>query len=360
MNSDLDGGLSFGFLKGINQRFDWQLTYSGSFSDSFSKKTNLSDRKKFLSELDLSMRTRLFAKKVALQPFLLTGLSFDFAENKISSCLLIGPGVQWQFKDAYIQLNALYKPAYAGTINTHYFYSIGLAGKINNAKSKKKKNTRIAASVTNAPVIKDTDGDGIADSVDHCPAIAGLLKFNGCPDSDGDGIPDNLDKCPAIFGKEKYQGCPAPDTDGDGINDEEDSCVTVAGVIQKHGCPEVVENTIQSLNLAASRIYFETGKAVLLSESFSALDTVISILQQYPYKHLLIEGHTDNIGSEASNLLLSENRAKAVFSYLVKMGIRSERLSYKGFGASKPVADNNVPEGRARNRRVELKLYESR
>jgi outer membrane protein OmpA-like peptidoglycan-associated protein len=74
----------------------------------------------------------------------------------------------------------------------------------------------------------------------------------------------------------------------------------------------------------------------------------------------LIEGHTDNIGSESSNLLLSENRAKAVFSYLVKMGIAAERLSYKGFGESQPVADNNIPEGRARNRRVGLKLYENR
>lgn len=356
----LDAGLSLGFLKGINRRLDWQLNYSGSFPDSFSKKSNSADTKNFLSEVEWALRTRLFPRETALQPYLLTGLGFGFVDNEISSYLLVGPGLQWHFKEVYIQFNALYKPTFAGSLNHHYSYSIGVAGRINTTKGKKKSNATVSNPPNALPVIKDTDGDGIFDSSDHCPTVVGLVKFDGCPDSDGDGLPDKADKCPTVSGKIKYQGCPAPDTDGDGINDEEDSCLTVPGIIQKHGCPEITETSITSLNRAASRIYFETGKAVLLPESFAALDTVVQILKQYPSQHLTIEGHTDNVGSDLSNLVLSENRAKAVVSYLVQMGIVTGRLSHKGFGASKPVADNNIPEGRARNRRVELKLSDEK
>ena len=95
-----------------------------------------------------------------------------------------------------------------------------------------------------------------------------------------------------------------------------------------------------------------------MKESFPVLDTISNILKQSPSQHLLIEGHTDNVGDDQSNLLLSENRAKAVFSYLVKKGVATERLSYKGFGESRPVADNNISEGRSRNRRVEFKLFD--
>ena len=354
----LDAGLSIGFLKGINQTFDWQLSYSGSFPDSFSTKQKPTDAKNFLSELDFAFRLRMFPKEVKLQPYLLTGLGGAFIDNQISSYVLLGPGIQWHFKDVYVQLSALFKPTFAGTLNNHNSYTIGIGGAINKGKNEQKKKIVIAAAPKAIPVIKDSDGDGIVDSIDHCPATAGLFKFDGCPDSDMDGIPDVTDRCPTTFGKEKYQGCPAPDTDGDGINDEEDSCITVPGIIQKHGCPEVSESSIKSLKFAASRIYFETGKAILLRESFSALDTIVNILKQYPAQHLLIEGHTDNVGDDQSNLLLSESRAKAVFSYLVRKGIATERLSYKGYGESRPVADNNISEGRSRNRRVELKLFD--
>ena len=354
---DLDAGLSVHFTKGINQRFDWQITYTGSFPDSFSAKQKPVNAKNFLSELDFALRLRMFPKEVTIQPYLLTGLGCAFVNNQVASCLVLGPGVQWHFKDVYVQLNAIYKPTIAGNLNDHYSYSIGIGGSINKPKGQKKKNTVTPVMANPVAMIRDTDGDGIVDSVDACPTIAGVVQFNGCPDSDMDGIPDKSDNCPTVFGKEKYQGCPPPDTDGDGINDEEDSCVNVPGIIQKHGCPELNENTIKNLNNAANRIYFETGKAILLRESFAALDTVATILKQYPSQHLIIEGHTDNVGDDQTNLTLSEHRAKAVFTYLVQKGIATDRLSYKGFGETKPVADNNIPEGRARNRRVELKIY---
>lgn len=99
----------------------------------------------------------------------------------------------------------------------------------------------VAAPVDTLSVKKalDTDGDGIVDSLDKCPTIAGLAKYNGCPipDSDSDGVNDEVDKCPTIPGLAKYNGCPIPDSDSDGVNDEVDKCPTVKGFARYNGCP---------------------------------------------------------------------------------------------------------------------------
>jgi OOP family OmpA-OmpF porin len=84
------------------------------------------------------------------------------------------------------------------------------------------------------------------------------------------------------------------------------------------------------------------------------LDGVVAVLKRNPTLRVEIQGHTDNIGSEASNRKLSENRARAVMEYLVKKGVEAERLSAAGYGSSRPIASNDTLEGRARNRRVEL------
>lgn len=81
----------------------------------------------------------------------------------------------------------------------------------------------------------DTDGDGIVDSKDNCPQDAGLEKFAGCPDTDEDGLADKDDACPQMAGTSANNGC--PDTDGDGIVDKFDECPTVAGTISEKGCP---------------------------------------------------------------------------------------------------------------------------
>lgn len=82
----------------------------------------------------------------------------------------------------------------------------------------------------------DTDGDGISDSKDACPMIAGVKELMGCPDTDGDGIKDSEDNCPSVAGPAAYNGC--PDTDGDGILDKDDRCPNVAGVATGKGCPD--------------------------------------------------------------------------------------------------------------------------
>jgi flagellar motor protein MotB len=103
-------------------------------------------------------------------------------------------------------------------------------------------------------------------------------------------------------------------------------------------------------------IYFETGKAVLRPESYDALDQVYRFLENNPSMKLEISGHTDNTGSLRINQRLSRDRAKAVVDYLTGRGISEAMLVYQGYADSQPVAPNDTPEGRERNRRVEFKV----
>ncbi len=103
-------------------------------------------------------------------------------------------------------------------------------------------------------------------------------------------------------------------------------------------------------------IFFEFDKAELLPESKDELDMLADLLYDFPHMEIEISGHTDNIGSDTYNQKLSEERAKAVVDYLVKNKADKARLSYKGYGMSKPVATNDTDEGRQRNRRVEFKV----
>jgi OmpA-OmpF porin, OOP family len=101
-------------------------------------------------------------------------------------------------------------------------------------------------------------------------------------------------------------------------------------------------------------INFETGKSEIKQESQSIIEQLAAMLQQDATLKVSVEGHTDNVGGAAANLALSENRARSVLNALAAKGIDKSRLTSKGWGQSKPVADNNTAEGKAANRRVEI------
>jgi outer membrane protein OmpA-like peptidoglycan-associated protein len=103
-----------------------------------------------------------------------------------------------------------------------------------------------------------------------------------------------------------------------------------------------------------SGLLFKTGKSILNAGARPRLDEVASALKRIPDRKLLIEGHTDSVGKEATNLALSERRAQAVKDYLVWRGVPAERITTVGAGPSRPIADNSNTEGRAMNRRVEI------
>jgi len=109
-------------------------------------------------------------------------------------------------------------------------------------------------------------------------------------------------------------------------------------------------------SMTLRNIFYETDQFRLKSTSFAELDKLVSFLTDNPALRIEIEGHTDNQGTDAYNLDLSMKRARSVYNYLLDHGISENRLSFKGYGESKPVSPNDTEEGRALNRRTEIRI----
>ena len=216
----------------------------------------------------------------------------------------------------------------------------------------------------------DSDGDGVANRLDQCPNTPKGAKVDatGCPlDSDGDGVFDGLDKCPDTPAgvKVNTDGCPL-DSDGDGIPDYKDKCPAVPAPGTADGCPppaavkpaepeapKAVEPEAPR-KLTLEGVNFASDSARLLRESLAILDNAAATLKEWGEVKVEVAGHTDSTNSDAYNLRLSQRRAEAVRAYLIKKGVAADRLTAKGHGESRPVADNKTAEGRRKNRRVEL------
>jgi len=216
----------------------------------------------------------------------------------------------------------------------------------------------------------DDDNDGIPNRIDGCPEQAedkdGIDDGDGCPDErepdrDSDGVPDKIDACPDQVGLQELDGC--PDKDGDQIPDNVDKCPDQRGPPDLQGCPppeEEEEVVLESERIRINnQILFEFGSDRIDPRSFKLLDEVAAVLTKNPDAGpVLIEGHTDNVGSRDANLSLSKRRAKSVENYLIGKGIASKRLRSEGYGFDKPIATNDTPLGRAKNRRTEFKLLD--
>jgi outer membrane protein OmpA-like peptidoglycan-associated protein len=209
----------------------------------------------------------------------------------------------------------------------------------------------------------DNDKDGIPDAQDKCPLEAedkdSFEDADGCPeaDNDHDGIPDDKDACPnEAQGPHGKDGCPARDADLDGIADDLDKCPNekeiVNGFQDEDGCPD--KAPVEEKTLVLKGINFETGKAVLTPDSYSALDDLATQLNAAKQVELEVSGHTDSRGGKAANQSLSQARAQAVADYLIAKGVDSKRLTVKGYGPDRPIASNNTAAGRLQNRRVEF------
>jgi OOP family OmpA-OmpF porin len=138
------------------------------------------------------------------------------------------------------------------------------------------------------------------------------------------------------------------DSDGDGVLDNADICPgTPRGAkVDSQGC------------WTLRNVKFDTSKWDIKPQFQPLLDEVVEVLEKNPSLTVQVQGHTDSRGTAKYNQGLSENRAKAVAQYLTNKGISKQRLNPMGLGLSNPVASNQTPEGRARNRRVQLKPNE--
>ena len=126
----------------------------------------------------------------------------------------------------------------------------------------------------------------------------------------------------------------------------------------KGGAPFEVDIPLHKIKIGETvvlnNIFFESDKYDLAPQSKSELEVILKLMQKNPGLKIEIGGHTDNTGSDEKNRSLSEHRAKSVYEYLISKGISADRLSYKGYASSKPVAPNTTPEGKAKNRRTEF------
>ena len=376
-------GLAINYLNGLSKHLDVSVGLAGSFLDYPITGKNLFGNDNLLLEGDVTVNAKMLTDKYWFTPYVTAGIGASKYKGYYGAIIPLGLGMQVNFYDeAFLFINAQHRFGITENTSNHLYYSIGVAGNIG-AKKEPKVIPPPPPPVIEPP--KDRDGDGVIDSLDTCPDVAGMAKFNGCPDTDNDGIADNDDKCPTVSGLARYQGCPIPDRDKDGVNDEEDKCPDVAGVARYQGCPVpdrdkdgvndeedkcpdlagdpanagcpvIKEEVIKKIEYAAKNIFFSTGKYTLLAKSNKPLNEVVTILNENKDLKLDIDGYTDNTGKADKNLVLSQNRADAVKKYMVSKGVDASRLVSTGHGQDNPLADNKKAAGRAKNRRVELHL----
>ena len=380
--NSMTAGMAVSYLQGLNEHLDFVGTLSGSFLNYPNAKTPTTDPR-LLLEGTATVNLKLLSDKYILNPFLTAGIGASKFGGYYGAFMPFGVGAQVKIVDeVYVILNSQYRVPVTENASYHFYHSVGVVGPLF------KKKEPAPPVIIPIPVVeppKDRDGDGILDSLDKCPDVAGLASLQGCPDRDGDGITDaedkcpdvpglaryqgcpipdtdkdgindEIDKCPTVPGLARYQGCPIPDTDGDGVNDEEDKCINEKGPASNFGCPVISPDIIKRVNVAAKNVFFATASDKLLKQSNKRLDDVVAILNENPTFKVQIDGHTDDQGKDEYNMDLSNRRAASVKAYLVSKGIAEARLNSTGYGETKPVADNKTAKGRAENRRVEMTL----
>ncbi|MEA3552897.1 MAG: OmpA family protein [Campylobacterota bacterium] len=181
----------------------------------------------------------------------------------------------------------------------------------------------------------DSDNDGVLDSNDNCPNTKAGVEVG----STGCEIIVKIDK----------------DLDNDGVMDSVDSCLNTAqGVkVDASGC-EIVEKII--VKPASLGVLFDTNSAKLRSYDIAKFDKYIKYVSTVAGSKIVVEGHTDSVGSSKYNLALSQKRAQSVKVQFIKMGVDANKIETIGYGESKPAVDNKTKENRQINRRVTAKI----
>ncbi len=296
-----------------------------------------------------------------LSPYLLGGVGMMRTDGKTvdkedSALATAGLGLMYRFGNSPVSLRLEYRARFE-IFNTLTFQdqitSLGLQFAFGGRKT-----PAPAPKPPPPPPVKqdgDADEDGVPDSRDECPntAIGRSVDARGCPrDSDGDGVADDQDKCPNTVRQVPVDayGCEF-DSDNDRVVNRLDDCPnTSAGTrVDSKGC-EIREV------IRLPGVNFQTNSSLLLAGAETVLNDAAATLRLNPDIIVQVAGHTDSAGSAEYNAWLSDRRANSVRQYLIDRGANGNNLSARGYGEAEPIADNATAEGRARNRRVELRI----
>ncbi|MDN3585140.1 OmpA family protein [Pedobacter aquatilis] len=330
--------------------FDTKLNYSASLNAVF----NMFNIDMFRKENAVQLYASAGAGLAGYKPTITTaGGSSAYAGGKTINELIIPVGVGAKFKVSdgvnidlgwtinYVDgdnLDGLYRN---GNNDKYNYAYAGLEFALGKGKQLAFHNP-VAATYDEALAAKNTanalKGDLDAQKAENAKLrseMADLLK-----DTDGDGVADKLDKCP---------GTPS------------------GTVVDGSGCPlktpeKVVEKVVitdedrKVVNEAIKNLEFDLNKSTIRAKSFASLNRVAGLLVQKNFS-LKLAGHTDNTGSKELNLRLSKARAESVKAYLVSQGANASRIEATGYGMGQPIATNKTAAGRQKNRRVEFTLY---
>ncbi|SER08111.1 OmpA family protein [Pedobacter rhizosphaerae] len=329
--------------------FDTDLSYSASLS----AVVNMFNIDLFKKENALQLYTSVGAGLAGYKPTITTAAgTFDYAGDKTISELIIPVGVGAKFKisdginfDLGWTINFVdgdnLDGYYRGSNDKYNYAYAGLEFALGTGKQLAFHNP-VAVTYDEAVKAKQT-ADALKSDLDAQKSenaklrteMADLLK-----DTDGDGVADKLDKCPGTPAGTVVDGAGCPLKTPEKV---------VEKVVVTEADRKVVADAIKNLE-------FDLGKATIRQKSYATLNRVAALLIEKNFS-LKLAGHTDNTGSKALNLRLSKDRAESVKAYLVSQGANASRIEATGYGMGQPIATNKTAAGRQQNRRVEFTLY---
>jgi outer membrane protein OmpA-like peptidoglycan-associated protein len=322
-------GVALQYNHPIRNKYNWSVMASGFFSDTINDQ--LKFKRKYLQIETAFMANRsLTPAQSFVQPYLGLGVGINFINKKLGTFIPFGAGMQIRLtKDTYAVGQVQYRRGVFSPIPSHYLYGLGLSASLNKGKSENKKSKLHSVPIiysskdTLASSYSDTDHDGLIDTEDACPNEPGTKSNNGCPSIQ---------------------------------NKTSEEYVTPAVVLSNRNQQLILDTSVNFLNRMAKNILFKSNSHVIKKESHLSLDQISVFLSEHPNFAVIIEGHTDDIGSAEDNLILSRRRAESVYQYLLSKGIASSRMQTVGYGETQPLNTKKNDEARATNRRVQFQL----
>lgn len=321
--------------------------------------------------LQLKSNGTIFKEDAFFAPYISTGFGLNTASNNLRLYIPGALGIRLRMsKNFSLNFEGLYKYGFGQGNYQPLTYSAGFVFALpaNPVKQEPRPSNNSGGKKPIAANKADADKDGVLDRDDLCPDEPGKAMFLGCPDDESANAGNKTDvaletKDPEVKTTQPPQNLSIVDTPESTENPAEIEPYTPeqpSNTYKEETYSEAVEISPADqsvLAMAMENIYFKKASDELTYESYPVLDQLAEILEKYPNHSLEVLGFTDNSGDSRSNKVLSVKRAYKVKYYLVyEKGIKLARITSDGNGSASPVSSNDSADGRAKNRRVELKM----